>query len=384
MAERSTRHTRHQLTWGDSLLACGRLVDGKGGNATFLDKQFLHRMHAVTRRFLGMESLWPPVSEVTVARPMVFFHQRKAGGTSIRLLLDNICNASKLKCYIICHRGISCDTYTLPTKRTSAGAVYAGHIPWGEPQNKFERYWRRPSSNFSCATNYREPVSRVVSCLAHRHGPEMKGNCIEDMDVELLRSLLEKPDAYGTSCLNEPFRIMSGIRSDRFVDTLDVCDEFSQGPEGMVNPHAKLEFALQLTLEHASKCSPLILESMHTYAAASTRFKATPLRFLDGQGMMHHTNSGERNNCSDRQWDKSNLKLVMCKTALERVLYHTVKRKAECALHGLDGQLCIAGHRPWVQTVHGVHDATPLGGGAVLGHAGGLGMSVAADPRAAP
>ena len=96
---------------------------------------------------------------------------------------------------------------------------------------------------------------------------------------------------------------------------------------------------------------------------------------------MHHTNSGERNNCSDRQWDKSNLKLVMCKTALERVLYHTVKRKAECALHGLDGQLCIAGHRPWVQTVHGVHDAAPLGGGAVLSHAGELGMSVAADGR---
>ena len=72
---------------------------------------------------------------------------------------------------------------------------------------------------------------------------------------------------------------------------------------------------------------------------------------------MYHANSAKNaTNCSGRTWGKENLKLVMCKTALERILYHTVKRKAECALHGLDGQLCLdryshsrllaAAHRP--------------------------------------
>ena len=68
----------------------------------------------------------------------------------------------------------------------------------------------------------------------------------------------------------------------------------------------------------------------------------TPLRFVDGEGNMYHTNSAKNpTNCSGRTWSKENLQLVMCKTALERILYQTVKRKAECALHGLDGQLCL-------------------------------------------
>ena len=170
----------------------------------------------------------------------------------------------------------------------------------------------------------------------------MQGKCVADMDVGLLRVLLNRPDAFGNSCLNEPFRIMSGIRSDHFIDRLDECDDLSQNPGVRVDNHANLELALQLTLKHASKCSPLVLESPDTYTQASRRFNATPLRFVDDEGNMYHANSGKNStNCSGRTWGKENLKLVMCKTALERILYHTVKRKAECALHGLEGQLCL-------------------------------------------
>ena len=119
------------------------------------------------------------------------------------------------------------------------------------------RYWRRSSSSFSCVTNYREPVSRIISCLAYRHRTAMQGKCVADMDVGLLRVLLNRPDAFGNSCLNEPFRIMSGIRSDHFIDRLDECDDLSQNPGVRVDNHVNLELALQLTLKHASKCSPL-------------------------------------------------------------------------------------------------------------------------------
>jgi hypothetical protein len=309
------------------------VADGNG--VLFRDATFLQRADALTRQFLAMESLWPPVTELTGATPMVFFHQRKAGGSSIRAVLHRVCTDANLQCYIICHNGIACDTYSLPASG-SPSAVYAGHIPWGEPQNKFERYWHRSSSNFSCVTNYREPVSRIISCLAYRHPTEMLGKCVADMDVGLLRVLLNRPDRFGNSCLNEPFRIMSGIRSDHFIDRLDECDGFSHD--------ANLELALRLTLKHASKCSPLVLESPDTYREASRRFNATPLRFVDGEGNMYtiHNNTAKNpTNCSGRIWGNENLKLVMCKTALERIIYHTVKRKAECALHGLDGQLCL-------------------------------------------
>ena len=97
------------------------------------------RADALTRQFLAMESLWPPVTEVTGATPMVFFHQRKAGGSSIRAVLHRLCTDANLHCFIICYDGVACDTYSLPASG-SRSAVYAGHIPWGEPQNKFERY----------------------------------------------------------------------------------------------------------------------------------------------------------------------------------------------------------------------------------------------------
>ena len=113
------------------------VADGNGFR--FRDATFSQRADALTRQFLAMESLWPPVTEVTGATPMVFFHQRKAGGSSIRAVLHGLCTDANLHCFIICYDGINCDTYTLPTKG-SPSAVYAGHIPWGEPQNKFERY----------------------------------------------------------------------------------------------------------------------------------------------------------------------------------------------------------------------------------------------------
>ena len=137
-----------------------------------------------------------------------------------------------------------------------------------------------------------------------------------------------------------------------FIDRLDECDDLSRNP-GVRVDNANLELALQLALKHASKCSPLVLESPDTYAAASRRFNATPLRFVDGEGNMYHTNSAKNpTNCSGRTWSKENLQLVMCKTALERILYQTVKRKAECALHGLDGQLCLdrSSHMPRKKT----------------------------------
>jgi hypothetical protein len=113
------------------------VADGNGFR--FRDAPFSQRADALARQFLAMESLWPPVTEVTGATPMVFFHQRKAGGSSIRAVLHGLCTDAKLHCFIICYGGVDCDTYSLPASG-SRSAVYAGHIPWGEPQNKFERY----------------------------------------------------------------------------------------------------------------------------------------------------------------------------------------------------------------------------------------------------
>ena len=98
--------------------------------------------------------------------PLIFFHQRKAGGTSIRDSLYQVSNRNKLSNYIVCYSKIvlDCDVYELPVKKLYA--VYGGHFHWNSLSylNRF----RPPSGsdfNFSCITNFREPVIYVFGSL---------------------------------------------------------------------------------------------------------------------------------------------------------------------------------------------------------------------------
>ena len=179
---------------------------------------------SILRSFLSEPALWSePVTDVSGAHPFIFFHQRKAGGSSIRQALWASARGHDLTTYIPC-KDMHCDTYTLPklippqhhhhqrrkhTKHKKVKstwydgtrkAVYAGHFPWGEPQNKFELYdatslqGNKTSTAFSCATNYRSPIPRIASCLYMRHEEKMKGNCVSDMDSVTLEYLLREPD----------------------------------------------------------------------------------------------------------------------------------------------------------------------------------------------
>lgn len=308
-------------------------------------------MQGIVESFLTAPGLWQPVHEVSERSPFVFFHQRKAGGSSIRKVLKARANRARpqLSTYIPCLTpGVPCDTYTLPSVQDRAGmkAVIAGHIPWGEPQNKFERMTHETATNFSCATNFREPLSRVVSCLEFRHGQEMNGNCVSDMDSELLHHLLTKPDRFGNSCLNEPFRIMSGVRADAFSDHLNICNPHNQSEQfgQLIGRHSDFVVALLLTLEHVKECSPLILELYDSYIMASRRFNTTGISFLTTYGKMQKTNVGKaQNKCESQPWRDSNFRMMICNTAIERVLYRAVLRKAACVFNGTNSSMCSSG-----------------------------------------
>jgi len=92
--------------------------------------------------------------------PLIFFHQRKAGGTSIRDSLYQVSNRNNLSNYIVCYseRVHDCDVYELPV--TKLYSIYGGHFHWNSLSylNRF-----RPRNglafNFSCITNFREPVT---------------------------------------------------------------------------------------------------------------------------------------------------------------------------------------------------------------------------------
>ena len=159
--------------------------------------------------------MWKVVDNVNPNYPFIFFHQRKAGGTSIRHGLMMDANYTQLSHYIICYSTTNCDDYHLPKKKF---AIYAGHFQWNSLM-ELNRLHVNKVLNFSCTTNFREPISRIKSCLYFRFLDEISNfeinltynnkSCLQFFPIDELENLLVKRDKYGNSCLDEPFRILS-------------------------------------------------------------------------------------------------------------------------------------------------------------------------------
>ena len=62
---------------------------------------------------LDIQQLWKPVPKVSNDYPFLFFHQRKAGGSSIRETLFDSAKKSQINAFVPCFSA-ACDTYTLP------------------------------------------------------------------------------------------------------------------------------------------------------------------------------------------------------------------------------------------------------------------------------
>jgi hypothetical protein len=72
---------------------------------------------------------------------------------------------------------------------------------------------------------------------------------------------MRKPDMFGSSCLNEVFRIMSGVLDE---DILDHIDETTLMGLSILNR----------TVVHLQKCPPLILGVPKSYDLLNQRFSA--------------------------------------------------------------------------------------------------------------
>ena len=115
------------------------------------------------------ELMWKQVNDLNDRNhPLIFFHQRKAGGTSIRDILYQVSKRNQLSHYVVCYSDTkNCDVFELPVKQLYS--VYGGHFQWNSLRN-LNRF--RPTNgsdfNFSCITNFREPVSfkTVVEILS--------------------------------------------------------------------------------------------------------------------------------------------------------------------------------------------------------------------------
>ena len=146
-------------------------------------------------------------------------HQRKAGGTTLRHFLseeyhhlvgyDVAGNSSFVPCYF----GVDCEIFEFPTLEQNyhgRNKLIAGHF------NYHASLARAAFEKQVLITNFREPVARIKSCMLYRYFKPSKNlfgrsDFTMDMGVDLL---MKSRDRFGSSCLQEPFRILSPFDPD--------------------------------------------------------------------------------------------------------------------------------------------------------------------------
>ena len=121
------------------------------------------------------------VAAPSPARPFVFFHQRKCGGSAVRQMVAAAADARGLRAYIPGRPAragepyVGPETYEPPQHARWRGpfedvSVLAGHLSWpGVVQGLYAKEAHAASVRpaevaFDCLTIFRETVSRVESC----------------------------------------------------------------------------------------------------------------------------------------------------------------------------------------------------------------------------
>jgi len=214
-------------------------------------------------------------------RPFIFFHQRKAGGSSVRKTLHAAAAELKLPFAIPCYGGLNCNTYDPPL--AGKAVVYGGHYYWPSFLKMLgQREWTAPTEfpsklSFDCLTIFREPASRVRSCWNFRMTKSPGFDTLSAADLkERLPHAMSK---FAEGCNNEALRILSDSGAAEEVvneltaattgllssndDDLDDLDDYSHlvGPGGENRSWAiGAVGVLARTLEHQQRCVVGLLE----------------------------------------------------------------------------------------------------------------------------
>lgn len=211
--------------------------------------------------------IWRKRLNPSEVHPFVFFHQRKSGGSTLRFSMNNASNELNLTRFIPVYNRVKSGVFKVPSKPRYS--VYGGHFSWtsnieniGGGHNVLESTNSCNRDNFSCLTNFREPIDRLESCIYERFIDVFTMNnisCINELPIDIFTNdLITKRFRGLFTCLNEPFRIfgtdddsvVSSLGFDYNNDTLEVIPRFS--PQDIA--------ILSVTIERMSQCVPIVLE----------------------------------------------------------------------------------------------------------------------------
>ncbi|CAK0822321.1 unnamed protein product [Prorocentrum cordatum] len=158
----------------------------------------------------------------------------------------------------------ACDSYNYGSSRV---AMYGGHVAWLEASRHFAlsgKYdangmWTEGVEQFSCITNFREPVSRIQSCYYYRFLKLGAPHCLGDMGADEMRQFfLAGRSQFGYSCMNEPFRMLSGLVDESLFTSDTESHEW--------------DFAFNSTLMNLAHCVPIIISNIFTLDVVASWF----------------------------------------------------------------------------------------------------------------
>jgi len=200
----------------------------------------------------------------TNLRPLVFFHPRKNGGTSIRhsirdATLHDLHTSTAVPCEPVSmlrvDERVHCDSYVMDYKVAQQARSIAAHAPWGltswslinSRSYKLNQLRYHPSPldsledppPFDCVVSLRPTVSRVWSCLNYRW-PALN---IHQWPAEKIKAfLLGQFDFWGHGCNNELVRILSGYVDEPLINGL------------AMEPPDATDFLVERSVEHGRRC----------------------------------------------------------------------------------------------------------------------------------
>lgn len=289
--------------------------------------------------------IWRPHNNISVDRPFVFFHQRKAGGTSLRTTLGNA--AKKLKWSSCISGGGSCGNSVYGVPVNESFVLYAGHFNWQWSVDALPKqvhqggskllHHKCPTNEFSCLTNFREPIARTESCIYERFTPvfrKLKVKCINDIDIDRFADLLinfrHKHGDNDFGCLNEPFRIFA-TNDEAVLSSLG----FSFNNETKVVtpgvPFKDLNL-LNMAVNRLAHCVPIVLEIPDSKKLLQNVFPSLYARKGFDESIVLNVRKG---GTTCEKMDEAHRAVVASLTTLETALYQTVVNKVTSAIEEL-------------------------------------------------
>lgn len=163
-------------------------------------------------------------SKPSMASKFVFFHIRKAGGTTIRQSLFDAGQHYGFPTFIPCHNGVRCDNYFIPVNEK--WALAGGHLYYTDIVNGLgftPNGVVHSEQPFNCLVSIRPTVSRVVSCWNHRFSNRMGVEFVPADEVTAEEWEQTLPTLYSKhreGCNNEFFRVFGDIANEQRVNTM--------------------------------------------------------------------------------------------------------------------------------------------------------------------